>query len=167
MIWWCRSEQPETVQPLMAELAHCEVGRYLHLDQTLLGIRRRSQYSRPGQVSDQELKFDDTQERLPYLIIYPFTKTTEWYQLTFETRRELMKAHIKVGLTHPEIRQCLLYSYGIGNDEFIVSYETAALEDFQDLVMELRSTAVRTYTANDLPIHLAVYRPLDEQLALL
>jgi chlorite dismutase len=101
-------------------------------------------------------------ERLPYLIIYPFTKTTDWYQLDFETRRKMMGAHIKVGVGHPAIRQCLLYSYGVDDHEFIVSYETPTLEEFQDLIIELRSTEVRKYTANDLPIYTCIYKSPEE-----
>jgi chlorite dismutase len=73
-----------------------------------------------------------------------------------------MKDHIMVGIKHTSIRQCLLYSYGVDNYEFIVSYETPTLPAFQELVMELRGTEGRRYTKSDLPIHTCIYKSPDE-----
>lgn len=157
---WCRSAKPEALQEILPSLRRTGLGRYVKLRHTLFGMMRKSQYSRPGQENTDQVIRED--ERLPYLIIYPFTKTTDWYLLGFETRLALMKAHIKVGLGHPQIRQCLLYSYGVDDNEFIVSYETPSLEEFQDLVIELRSTEVRRYTENDQPTYTCIYKPINE-----
>ncbi len=158
-VLWCRSDRPEAVQDFLRELRRTKLGQWLRLRKTMFGITRASQYSRQPQAPEQIIKGDD---RLPYLIIYPFTKTIDWYLLSFETRAALMKAHIKVGIEHPQIRQCLLYSYGVDDQEFIVSYETPSLEEFQDLVIALRSTEVRRYTANDQPTYTCIYKPIKE-----
>lgn len=160
-VLWCRSDKPETVQKFLSQLWRSQLGQYIKLRQTMFGIIRASQYSRQPQSSDQVIQADN---RLPYLVIYPFTKTIDWHLLGFETRSALMKAHIKVGLGHPQIRQCLLYSYGVDDQEFIVSYETPSLEEFQDLVIALRSTEVRRYTANDQPTYVCIFKPMPELL---
>jgi chlorite dismutase len=158
---WARAHDPSAIQTAVRDLLRSQMGEWLTLRQSLFGITRPSQYSRGPQKADQVILAN---ERLPYLIIYPFTKTTDWYQLDFETRRQLMGAHIKVGVGHPAIRQCLLYSYGVDDHEFIVSYETPTLEQFQDLIIELRSTEVRKYTANDLPIYTCIYKSPKEPI---
>jgi chlorite dismutase len=76
----------------------------------------------------------------------------------------LMAGHISVGRKYPQITQLLLYSYGVDDQEFIVSYETDDLSDFQSLVIELRSDAVREYTLNDTPIFTCIYKPLEEMI---
>ena len=78
-----------------------------------------------------------------------------------------MGAHVKVGINYTSVNQLLLYSFGMNNHEFVVSYETDSLEDFQNLVMELRSTEGRRYTENDLPVSVCIVRPAQETLDLI
>ena len=54
------------------------------------------------------------------------------------------------------IDQLLLYSYGVDDHEFVVSYETDSLQEFQTLVMELRGTEGRRYTLSDTPMFTCV-----------
>jgi len=79
----------------------------------------------------------------------------------------MMNEHIKVGHDFPSIKQVLVHSFGLDDQEFIVSYETEDLLEFQSLVMDLRSTDGRKYTLSDTPIFTCVHRPLREVLELL
>ncbi len=157
---WCRAKTPTDVQEWLPKLLHTGFGPYLTLSHTHFGMVRPSQYS--GRTGKPEQVMQNYTERMPYLIVYPFTKTQEWYLLDATNRGSIMGQHIKIGIGHPDIRQCLLYSYGLDDNEFVVSYETATLEEFQDLVRELRSTLGRTYTLNDTPIFTCAYKPLQE-----
>jgi len=138
---------------------------YRHLiDQkdSLWGFTRPSQYSKAR--SKQEIDpFSD--ERKPYLIIYPFSKTTEWYLISRDARQGMMNEHIRIGKQYEDISQLLLYSFGLQNQEFVVVYETDDLTRFSDLVNELRDTEARRYTLRDTPLHTAIYHPAEETLA--
>jgi chlorite dismutase len=79
----------------------------------------------------------------------------------------MMKAHIDVGLKFSaNISQLLLYSFGIDDHEFIVSYQMDTLEEFQTLVMELRGTEGRRYTKNDTPIFTCISMSLLDALSM-
>jgi chlorite dismutase len=104
-------------------------------------------------------------ERRPYLVVYPFVKTAEWYLMSREIRQEMMNEHIKVGRQYPEISQLLLYSTGLQDQEFVVVYETDDLPHFSELVTVLRSTEGRKYTLRDTPIYTAIYQAQDEVLS--
>ncbi len=123
---------------------------------TLWGFTRPSVYA--SGRSAQEIDPLAT-ERPPYLIIYPFSKTAEWYLLSKDTRQGMMNEHIRVGREYPTIKQLLVYSFGLQDQEFVVVYETDDLTVFSDLVMALRSTQARAYTLRDTPIITAFYRP--------
>jgi len=157
---WCRSPRPETVTTMLPGLLRTGLGACLTLVQTYFGLVRPSQYS--GRTGKPEQVIQNYAERLPYFILYPFTKTHSWHQLAPENRRSIMGQHIKTGLSHPDIRQCLLYSYGLDDQEFLVSYETSTLEEFQDLVIEMRALIGRPYTLSDTPIYTCLYKPLSE-----
>lgn len=133
--------------------------RYLKPVDMLWGFTRPSVYA-PGK-SEQELSpFDDS--RKPYLVVYPFAKTAEWYLMSKDARQGMMNEHIKVGRQYPDITQLLLYATGLSDEEFVVVYETDNLPRFSELVMALRSTEARRYTLRDTPIYTAIWQPLSE-----
>jgi len=139
---------------------------YRHLIEirdSLWGFTRPSQYSKAR--SKQEID-PFAEERKPYLVIYPFSKTIEWYLMSREVRQGMMNEHIRIGKQYDEISQLLLYSFGLQNQEFVVVYEMDELPRFSDLVNELRDTESRRYTLRDTPLHTAIYHPAEETLAL-
>jgi chlorite dismutase len=136
---------------------------YLHVGGALWGYTRPSQYTRTR--SAQEIDpFAET--RKPYLVMYPFVKTSDWYLMSRETRQGMMNEHIRIGKQYEDITQLLLYSFGVQDQEFVVVYETDDLQRFSDLVNELRSTETRRFTLRDTPVHTALYHPAEETLAL-
>lgn len=130
---------------------------------TLWGFTRPSQYTKTR--SPQEID-PFSSERKKYLVLYPFVKTRDWYLLSREVRQGMMNEHIRVGKMYPEIRQLLLYSFGLQDQEFVVVYETDDLIQFSDLVYTLRETEVRRYTERDTPLATAIYHPPEATLAL-
>jgi len=154
---------PEEVQALVRDILHTPLGRHLRISYTLLGTEGSSQYNATHAPKDAESSVPHK-----YLIVYPFTKTTEWHLLPFTDRKKIMQAHVDVGLVYSEtISQMLLYSYGIDDHEFIVSYMTDSIPDFQKLVMDMRATESRKATKNDLPIFMCIHMPVEEALLLL
>ena len=130
---------------------------------TLWGFTKPSMYTKTR--STQEIDpFAKT--RKPYLVLYPFVKTIDWYLMSMDVRRGMMNGHIKLGKEYPEITQLLLYSFGLQDQEFVVIYETDDLTLFSDLVNRLRSTEARRYTERDTPLYTAVYHSPEETLAL-
>lgn len=158
ILLWIQSDTIEQVQDATALLVHTDLGKYFHISHTLTGIARRGQYGQTGDPNDTVHKGGK------YLIIYPFSKTADWYLLPFKKRQKLMRGHMEIGQKYPQVSQILLYSYGIDDQEFIVSYETDDLPLFQKLVMDLRSDAVRKYTLRDTPIFTCIYKSYDKVL---
>ncbi len=129
----------------------------------LWGFTQPSQYTKTR--STQEVD-PFAAERKPYLILYPFVKTVEWYLMSREARQGMMNEHIKIGKEYPDITQLLLYSFGLQDQEFVVVYETADLEQFSGLVYAMRDSEARRYTERDTPLFTAVYHPAETTLAL-
>jgi chlorite dismutase len=73
-----------------------------------------------------------------------------------------MDEHIKVGRKYPEIRLNTTYSFGIGDQDFMLAFETEDLSKFQDLIMDLRETQVSRYILKDIPMIPCVLRNMDE-----
>lgn len=153
-------EDQGTPTSFFAGLARClsPFRVYLEPRDSLWGFTRPSQYSRAK--SAQEVN-PLSEARSPYLVMYPFTKTVDWYLLGAETRQGMMNEHIRIGKQYREISQLLLYSVGLQDQEFVVVYETDDLMLFSALVKELRDTEARRYTKRDTPVHTGLLAPTD------
>jgi chlorite dismutase len=76
-----------------------------------------------------------------------------------------MNQHIEIGRRYPEITINTSYSFGIDDQEFVVSFEGDEPGRFLDLVQELRASESSAYTLRDTPIFtcvsMSVARALD------
>jgi chlorite dismutase len=164
LLLWRLAGSVEALEESAARLLACGLGRWLAVRHSLLGRVGPSQYvSQP--TSQEQSVFSGKRSR--YLVVYPFTKSTDWYLLSREARQGVMNEHMRVGHGYPQVRQLLAYSFGLDDQDFVVAYETDDLVAFGDLVRALRSTESRRSTVNDRPILLGVHRPLDEIVGLL
>lgn len=164
VLLWRMASSVEGLERSAAGLLRAGIGRWLSVAHSFLGRIGPSQYVRKPTAQEQSL-FDG--ERSRYLIVYPFTKSVDWYLLSKEARQGVMNEHMRVGHDYPSIRQVLAYSFGLDSQDFVVAYETDDLVAFGDLVRALRATESRRSTVSDSPILLGVHRPLDEILVLL
>ena len=161
---WRFAPSVDALEEGAAALLRTGLGRWLEVRYSLIGRIGPSQYVR--KPTDQEQSpFDG--ERSRYLIVYPFTKDTDWYLMAGEARQGIMNEHMRVGHQYPMVRQALAYSFGLDAQDFVVAYETDDLPAFGDLVRALRATESRRSTVSDTPILLGVYRPVDEIVRLL
>jgi chlorite dismutase len=79
-----------------------------------------------------------------------------------DARQGMMNEHIKLGKQYFDIKQLLLYSFGLQDHEFVVSYEMEDLPRFSELVNALRATDARLYTLLDTPLITAFHLTHEE-----
>jgi chlorite dismutase len=164
LLLWRMADTIEAIEASAADLLASGIGRWMTPTISMVGLTRPSQYVKRPTTQEQSLF---SGERSRYLVVYPFTKSVEWYLTSAEERQQIMRGHMKVGHAYPQIRQLLAYSFGVDDQEFIVAYETDDLVAFQDLVRDLRATESRRSTVRDTPIVTGIHRPLLEILDLL
>lgn len=163
LIWsaWKNAEQNETTDKAFTGYAEGseEWRRYVRPVQVLWGYTRVSMYARGKSEQDMD-PFDEA--RSTYFVAYPFSKTKDWYLMSMDARQGQMNEHIKLGKQYPEIKQLLLYSFGVQDHEFVVAYEMDDLPKFSELVNGLRSTEARRHTLLDTPLVTGIHRTKDE-----
>ena len=164
MLLWSLSPSLEALEEKSAHALRSGMGTWMTARQSFLGIIRPSQYVKRPTPQEQSLF---SGERSRYLIVYPFTKSTDWYLLSQEERQKVMNAHMKVGHRYQQVRQLLANSFGVDDMDFLVAYETDDLPAFAELVRELRGTESRRSTVRDTPILTGIHRPIDEITRLL
>ncbi len=161
---WRLADTLDALETEAARLLRSGMGAWLTVRESFVGLIRDSQYvAKP--TSQEQSMFSG--ERSRYIIVYPFTKTAEWYLTSKEVRQGSMNEHMKVGHAYPQVRQLLAYSFGLDDQDFVVAYETDDLPAFSALVRDLRSTDGRRSTVRDTPILTGIHRPMEEIVKLL
>ena len=164
---WKVSPSVELLEGLLGGIRRTAIGPYLHTPYSYFALTHPSPYVSEHTHPGQELTGAIQPLRRPYLFIYPFTKTHQWYQLSREERQRLMNEHFTIGHRFPTIKIHTTYSFGLDDHEFVLGFEGDNPSDFLELVMALRHQEQRPYTQQDTPIFTCVHKPLRECLDLL
>ena len=140
-------------------VAQSGLARWATIPHSYLAMTKRSPYS--DSASRPEICTSDRK----YLFVYPLDKKREWYRLPAEERKRIMQEHIDTGRSYPQITINTAYSFGLDDQEFVVSFEADDPADFLALVQELRGSESSAYTLRDTPIFtcvaMSVSRALD------
>jgi chlorite dismutase len=139
-------------------LAQSGLARWATIPHSYLAMTKRSPYS------ETEARPEICTSERKYLFVYPFEKRREWYRLPAGERQRIMDEHIEIGRRHPEITINTAYSFGLDDQEFVVSFEGDEPGEFLDLVQELRGSESSAYTLRDTPIFTCVAMSVAQAL---
>ena len=153
---WFAAKSVEEIQKVIEKIYKTVFGKYIIPSRTYLSCTRPSLY-----VQEQKAHgFVTGSDPKKHVIVYPFTKTREWYLLPKEKRQEIMDEHIEVSKKYPQVVLNTTYSFGIHDEDFMLAFEVDNIRDFQDLIMDLRETQVSTYVKNDIPMIVCVKKDI-------
>lgn len=153
---WFAAPNVDDIQAAVEKIYTTVFGKYVTPSRTYLSCTRPSIYA-PG-ARPQGFTTGDAPKK--YAIVYPFTKTREWYLLSQERRQEIMDEHIEVSKRYPQIVLNTTYSFGIHDEDFMLAFEVDDIRIFQDLIMDLRETQVSSYVKNDIPMIVCIKKDL-------
>lgn len=155
---WQISENLDDFENLASRLMHTGLGPYLRLTVSYLSTTKHSMYVDKIHPEHGKSRMRLQPATHPYLFVYPFVKTREWYRLPYEERQKLMDQHIAVGSKYPSVKINTTYSFGIDDQDFVVAFESDNPHDFVDLVQELREAKASVYTLRDTPAYTCIAR---------
>lgn len=155
-LFWFAAKTVEEIQQAIERLYKTVFGKYITPSRTYLSCTRPSIYVKDGKAHG----FVTGMDAKKHVIVYPFTKTREWYLLPKEKRQELMDEHIEVSKKYPQVVLNTTYSFGIHDEDFMLAFETDDLHAFQNLIMDLRGTQVSKYILLDIPMIVCVKKDI-------
>ncbi len=141
-------------QKMVADINQSVLGRYLEVPQSFLAMTKHSQYVEEHVHEGQEgRRLRIVPGKRPFLFVYPFVKTRDWYLLPMPERQRIMNEHIAIGHKYPRVKINTTYSFGLDDQDFVVAFESDTADEFLDLVQELRETESSKYTVRDTPMY--------------
>ncbi len=102
----------------------------------------------------------------PYVVVVPIRKDAEWWLMSQDARMAMMQEHTGATVLYLKtIKRKLYHSSGLDDLDFITYFETAKLDDFNNLVTALLQVRENRHNKRfGEPILLGTIRPLDEIL---
>ncbi|MGD2107257.1 MAG: chlorite dismutase family protein [Nitrosopumilaceae archaeon] len=160
-LFWFAAKTIEEIQSVISKIYLTVFGKYIITSQTYVSCTRPSVYARKGRI----ISFVAGNESKKFVVVYPFTKTREWYLLSQEERQKMMDEHIDVSQKYPDVVLNTTYSFGLDDQDFMLAFETDDLRDFQNLIMDLRETKVSAYVKVDTPMIICVKKDIRSLIA--
>jgi chlorite dismutase len=155
----CTAPSLDPIHELHVVLNQSGLMRYADVSHSYLAMTKESVYSdepqplAPREGSDRK-----------YLIVYPLWKKRDWYRLSADERMRIMRGHIEVGRRYGSIEINTAYSFGLDDQEFVVSFNADDPGEFLDLVQELRGTESSAYTESETPIFTCISSSVERAL---
>ncbi|HEY8133642.1 MAG TPA: chlorite dismutase family protein [Thermoanaerobaculia bacterium] len=162
---WRISFEIEPLQQMASAINKSLLGRYLDVPVSFLAMTKHSQYVNEHVHEGQEgRRLRIVPGKKPFLFVYPFVKTRDWYLLPWPERQRIMNDHIAVGHKYPRVKINTTYSFGLDDQDFVVAFEAESPAEFLDLVQELRETESSKYTVRDTPMFTCRRSTIEEIL---
>jgi chlorite dismutase len=152
-------------QHMAADINKSILGRYLDVPASYLAMTKHSQYVDEHVHEGQEgRRLRIVPGKKPFLFVYPFVKTRDWYLLPQADRQRIMNEHIAIGHKYPRVKINTTYSFGLDDQDFVVAFESDVADEFLDLVQELRETESSKFTVRDTPMYTCRRASMEEIL---
>ncbi|EQB69661.1 MAG: hypothetical protein AMDU5_GPLC00003G0211 [Thermoplasmatales archaeon Gpl] len=150
IIGWVSADDPSNILSFLKELKTIIDGKG-EIVHSFHSIYQRSPYLKNSLKIEEQIQ----NSRKKYIIAYPMSKSNDWYLLPYEERKRIMDEHIRTAMTDPNNKDILsytTYSFGIGDQEFVVIYETDSLYSWMKVTEKLREVEARKWIIKETPI---------------
>jgi chlorite dismutase len=162
---WRIGYEIDPFQQMATEINKSVMGRFLDVPHSFLAMTKHSQYVEEHVHEGQEgRRLRIVPGKKPFLFVYPFVKTRDWYLLPMAERQRIMSEHIAIGHKYPRVKINTTYSFGLDDQDFVVAFEADVADEFLDLVQELRETESSKYTVRDTPMFTCRRSTIEEIL---
>lgn len=154
VIFWLSSHNPMDMSLFKESIMRAMKG-YGSAQYSMFSLYEHSPYLRDARSLEDTLRFAPKK----YFVAYPMSKTPDWYLIDYDERKKILAEHIGMATSDPEnqdIRSYTTYSYGLGDQEFVVLYETDSLSQWSHVTGKLREARARKWIIKEEPIFIGI-----------
>lgn len=160
ILFWMFADRFNDVQDLQLEIRRSPFGRYITTPHAFTGI------TKPFEFSEHPTSFAIGMRPREYLCFYPFIRKPEYYLLPKWERKALIGDHGDIGHEFtPDILTNGVYGFGLGDYEWLLTFETNDLSRLVDCVRKLRESKSRLYMQDEHPFIVGRYFALADALS--
>ncbi|OJF09399.1 hydrogen peroxide-dependent heme synthase [Couchioplanes caeruleus] len=161
MVWW-HSGSSDALQEAYGLFRRTALGRHLTPVWSQMALHRPAEFNKshlPAFLADEQPR--------PYICVYPFVRSYEWYLLPDEERRAMLAEHGKMARGYPDVRANTVASFALGDYEWMLAFEADELHRIVDLMRDLRASGARRHVREEVPFYTGRRRSVTEIIAAL
>ena len=155
----------DCLQSMSAEFLATRLGSYLQTSYSYLAMTKHSQYligQEPNSRYDPRGAIKPGQYK--YLFVFPMAKDRQWYRLPFEERQRMVRDYIRIIDEYPRVRLNVMYSFGIDDQDFMVTLGSDYPDDVLDLMQQLREAESTSFNLRDTPVFTCQQLTIEQML---
>ncbi|KUL35873.1 hydrogen peroxide-dependent heme synthase [Actinoplanes awajinensis] len=156
LVWW-HAENPDDLQEAYSLFRRTGLGRHLTPVWSQMALHRPAEFNKshlPAFLAGEEAR--------PYICVYPFVRSYEWYLLPDAERREMLAEHGKMARGYPDVRANTVASFALGDYEWMLAFEADELHRIVDLMRDLRASGARRHVREEVPFYTGRRRSVSE-----
>jgi hydrogen peroxide-dependent heme synthase len=145
---WLHGPTADSLQAALRGLRRTPAGATCTLTWSAMGTHRPAEFSR-----DHIPSFMQGTQPLPWLCMYPFVRSYEWYLLPEEERRAMLREHGIAGREFTDVQPNTVAAFALNDFEWILALEATELHDLVDMMRDLRATEARRHVREEIPFY--------------
>jgi chlorite dismutase len=155
IVMWFVSDSADHIQDLLVALKKSSLGSALLQTDMFLGLVRPAEFAK-----DHLPAFVKGEAPKKYFTVYPFVRTPEWYLLEPDVRGKLLREHGEAGREFPDVLANTTSAFGLGDYEWLLTFEADSPDRLVELIRRLRATDARRYTKVETPFYTGIRKDL-------
>ena len=147
MIWW-HAPTSDALQVAYNAFRRTALGSRMAPVWSQMALHRPAEFNRshiPAFMAEEEVQ--------PYVCVYPFVRSYDWYLLPDDERRAILKEHGMAARDYPDVRANTVASFALGDYEWILAFEADELYRIVDLMRHLRGSEARRHVREEVPFY--------------
>ena len=157
---WLLADDAAKLQAAYHAIRRSELGASLEPVWSNVGVHRPSEFNRTHVPSC----FAGFAPR-PWLTVYPFVRSYDWYYLDEEHRSKMLREHGMAGREYPEVIASTLAAFALGDYEWLLAFEADELHSLVDAMRHQRGVEARLHVREETPFFTGPRVELSEWIA--
>jgi chlorite dismutase len=156
ILMWRMHSSIDYLQKICTTMMGTGIGKYMEI-----------KYSYIGMKNFKTDNLDELNKRAgihTYLLLHPLNKSYEWYEMEEKEREKLITEREEILKEYPDIIENFFASFGIDDQDMIVTRESPKIETLIDATKKLKTMKTKSYTVSDKPVFLCIGKDLREIL---
>lgn len=156
LMWWV-APTSEDLQETFARFRRTALGRASRSVWSAMALHRPAEFNKshiPAFMAEEEPR--------PYVCVYPYARSFDWYLLDPTERRDMLAEHGQMAREYPDVRANTVACFALNDYEWMLAFEADELHRIVDLMRHLRGAKARAHTRVETPFFTGVRKPLPE-----
>ena len=143
---WLLADDPTVLQAAYHALRASDLGGSLEPVWSVMGIHRPAEFNN----AHTPACFSGIAPR-PWLTVYPFVRSYEWYYLESAKRSHMLRTHGMAARDFPDVLGSTTSAFALGDYEWLLAFEADELHRLTDAMRAQRSVEARLHVREETP----------------